>query len=212
MKKNSVILSFLLAFFMFTSCATVYQAPDLATRIQRHKKIAFLPFDAFIQYKKLPKNTTVEQLKEMEVEMGFVFQEQMYSRFLRQIKYYNIEIQDIANTNTLLKKNNIEYSQLNDYSKNELAQILGVDAVVSGKIVTSQPMSVGGAIAMNVLFGYSGATNEVNANVSLHDGFDSNLLFKYDHTYSGGLGSSAENLSKAIMKDIERKFPYRKQL
>jgi hypothetical protein len=206
--KYSKLLLFSAILFLF-SCATVYEAPGISSRISDDRKIAILPFDAVIQYKKLPKNTTVEQIKEMEQDMGVVFQEQMYTRFLKKAGNYSITFQDVGTTNALLQKNGIEFGELSQYTADELAEILDVDAVVSGKILTSKPMSTGGAIATGLLLGYSGATNKVDVNVSLYDGEDAMLLFKYDHTYSGGLGSSAEELSKAMMKHIEKKFPYR---
>jgi hypothetical protein len=81
--------------------------------------------------------------------------------------------------------------------------------LVSGKIQTSKPMSTGGAIAIAALTGFSTATNKVDINVSLHDGLDSKLLFKYDHSFKGGLGSNPESLSRALMKDLSKKFPYK---
>jgi hypothetical protein len=208
MNKTKIVLGLLTA-LLLTSCASIYRAPGLEAREAKHKEIAFLPFDAVIKYRKLPKNTTAEQMKEMEEDMGYIFQEQMYTRFLKKINKYNIEFQDISRTNALLKKNNISYSNFKEYTKDELAKLLGVDAVVSGKILTSKPMSTGAAIAVAVLAGVGTTTNKVDVNVSLHDGMDAKLLFNYDHTYSGGLGSNPESLSKALMKHIEKKFPYR---
>lgn len=205
---NKKFLSIVLIAFL-SSCATIYKAPELTERTQKHQRIAFVPFKTVIQYKKLPKNTTVEQIKEMEKDMGYIFQEQMYTRFLTKQKQFRIELLDVSQTNTRLKKNNISYTNLDSYTKAELAQILKVDAIVVGKILTSRPMTTGGAIALGLLTGYAGATNKVDANISLYDGIDDKLLFKYDHTFSGGIGSSPESLSKQMMKHIARKFPYK---
>jgi hypothetical protein len=207
--KSIKFLTVVLGIFLFSSCATIYQSPDLHSRTVNHQKIAFLPFDVTIQYRKLPKNTSLDQIKEMEEDMGYVFQEQMYTRFLQKINYYNVEFQDISQTNALLKKNDVVYSNYKEFTKTELAEILKVDAVISGKILTSKPMSTGGAIALGVLTGYSAATNKVDVNVTVHDASDSKLLFKYDHSYSGGVGSSPEQLAKALMRHIEKNFPYR---
>jgi hypothetical protein len=88
--------------------------------------------------------------------------------------------------------------------------MLGVDAMISGTIRRSQPMSTGAAIAVGVLFGVSGETNRVDVNVNLHDGATGKLLWKYDHHESGALGSSSEGLAKSLMKGISKKFPYKR--
>ena len=207
MKKIKIFT--ILVVVLFSNCATIYKTTDLSHRISKHKSIAFLPFDAIIRYKKMPKNTTIEQIKEMESDMGYVFQEQIYTRFLKKIKYYSIEFQDVSMTNALLKKNDITYSNFKEYTKEEIAKILKVDAVVSGKVISSKPMSETGALVLGLLTGIGTATNKVDVNLSLYDALDSKLLFKYDHTYSGGIGSSPERISKALMKAVERKFPYR---
>jgi hypothetical protein len=207
--KKFYYLQILVFVLLLSSCATVYKSPDLQARAPKHKEIAFIPFDAVIQFKKLPKGVTAEQVKQMEADMGLVFQEQMYTRFLKREKNYNVRIQDIAMTNAILRKNNVTVENIHQYTKEELAHMLDVYAVVSGKIQTSKPMSTGGAIAIAALTGFSTATNKVDINVSLHDGLDSKLLFKYDHSFKGGLGSNPESLSRALMKDLSKKFPYK---
>ena len=69
-------------------------------------------------------------------------------------------------------------------------------------------MSTGAAIVVGALFGVWGATNTADVTVSLHDGKDSKLLWKFNHVYSGSVGSSPEQLTNAMMKPIMRKFPY----
>lgn len=208
--RNFKKIVFLVFAVILSNCATIYKSTDLSTRTATHKKIAFMPFDAVIKFKRMPKNTTIEQVKEMESDMGYVFQEQVYTRFLKKIKYYDIEFQDVSMTNALLKRNKITYNNYKEYTKEEIAKILKVDAIVSGKILSTKPMSEAGALVLGLLTGIGTATNKVDVNLSLYDGIDSKLLFKYDHTYSGGIGSSSESISKALMRAVERKFPYRR--
>ena len=207
--KNFKIITTLIVLTILSSCATIYKSTDLSTRVSKHKNIAFLPFDAVIRYKKMPKNTSIEQLKEMESDMGYIFQEQIYTRFLKKIKYYDIEFQDVSMTNAILKRNGITYANFKEYTKEEIAKLLKVDAIVSGKILSTKPMSEAGALVLGLLTGVGTATNKVDVNLSLHDAIDSKLLFKYDHTHSGGIGSNPERISKALMRAVEKKFPYR---
>ncbi len=212
MKQIKFFFAFLVSVVILGSCANVYKSPELEARISKHKKIAFLPFDAVIRYTKMPENTSIEQIKEMEKDMGYVFQEQIYVQFLNKSTKFNIEFQDVARTNALLLKNNINYSNFKEFTKDEISKILNVDAIVSGKILTSQPMSTTEAIDTKLYTDNTNvATNKIDVNVSLYDGSDSKLLFKYDHSYSGGIGSSPEQLSKMMMRSIGKKFPYRKK-
>ena len=112
-------------------------------------------------------------------------------------------------TNTILKRNKIDLENLGEYSKDELARLLEVDEVISGNVITTKPMSTGAALAFGVLFNVWGTTNTADVTVSLHSGKDSKLLWKFNHVYSGSVGSSPEELTNAMMKPISRKFPYR---
>ncbi len=198
-------------FLLFVSgCATVYTAPDLQPVVQS-KSIAILPFDVKVQYNRLPKNVTLEQIHENEQELSFVLQSQMYSRFLQKNHQFPVNFQDVDMTNMMLKRNNIDIQKLSEFSKDELARLLEVDEIISGNVLTTKPMSTGAAVALGILFNVWGTTNQADVTVSLHSGNDSKLLWKFNHVYSGSVGSSPDQLTKAMMKPISRKFPYRKK-
>lgn len=103
----------------------------------------------------------------------------------------------------------VDYDNIDHYTKMELREMLNVDAMISGTIRRSRPMSTGAAIATAILFGVAGNTNRVDINVNLHDGASGKLLWKYDHSESGSLGSSSEGMAKSLMKGISKKFPYK---
>ena len=207
--KHLNVLFAAIILLLFTACATVYTASELQSQKNKHQVIAILPFDVTVQYNKLPKNVSEQQIEENEYELGFLLQNQMYNRFLRKSGQFTVDFQDIDKTNMMLKRNKIDLNNLNEFSKDELARLLGVDAVISGKVLTTKPMSTGAAIALGVVFNMWGTTNTADVTVSLHDGNDSKLLWKFNHVYSGSVGSSAEQLTNAMMQPISRKFPYR---
>ena len=193
-----------------TGCATVYTAPDLQP-VTDAKSIAILPFDVKVQYNKLPKNVTLEQVHENELELAYVMQSQIYSRFLKKNEQFPVAFQDVDMTNMMLKRNHIDIEKLPEFSKDELARLLEVDEVISGTVLTTKPMSTGAAVALGILFNVWGATNQADVTVNLHSGRDSRLLWKFNHVYSGSVGSSPDQLTKAMMKPIARKFPYKKR-
>ncbi len=173
--------------------------------------MAVLPFFVTVEVGKLPKNMDQATVDQMEKDESVTFQQQLYSMFLeRQAKgEYTVEFQDVDETNALLARANVNYDNLSDYTKAEIGNILGVDAMISGNIRRSRPMSTGAAITTAILFGVAGNTNRVDVNVNLHDTADGKLLWKLDHSESGSLGSSSEGLAKSLMKKVSKKFPYK---
>lgn len=194
---------------ILSSCASIYTSPEFSKVRREHQTVAILPFDVAIMVKKLPKGMTYEMLKEQEKDEAYVMQSTCYSVFLKRAHDYSIKFQDVDKTNALLAKHGIDYDNLRETSKDEIAKILGVDAVISGKVSRSQPMSVAGALAVGLLTGVAAPTNEVLVDFTIHNGTDSNLLWKYNHKVSGGLGSSSERLAESLMKSVSKKFPYK---
>lgn len=189
----------------------IYQAPDFDKVTRKHKLVAILPADVSIHLRpNQMKNLTSEQINEQEENTGYEIQEAMYGWFLhRSINYkYTVKFQDIGKTNSLLKEAGLEYAEIKTKDRHTLAQMLGVDAVIQDITVMDKPMSEGAAIALGAILGTWGATNKVKTTINIYDGFSSDLLWKYDFEASGSVGSSTDQLVKALMRNASRKFPY----
>ncbi len=203
---KTITTFFLMTFFV--SCGpTIYKATNFESSKATVKTIAILPFNVSIDSKRLPKGTTIETLKESQEKTGYDMQSTSYTWFLQRQKDYIISFQDIDKTNSLLKKANITFDNITLQDKGELCKLLQVDAIISGKAIMSKPMSEGAAVAVGLLVGAWGATNKATTSLTIHDTSGS-LLWKYDYEASGSVGSSAENLTKALMKNASKKFPY----
>jgi len=212
-KSVGLLAALLILLMLAAGCGPkIYVSPDFDTVKDSHHTVAILPFKVNYDAGKLPKNIDEATLSQMQKDESMAFQQELYSRLLeRQAKgEYTIEFQDVDQTRALLSKFAVDYDNIDHYTKPELKEMLGVDAMISGTIRRSQPMSTGAAIAVGILFGVSGETNRVDVNVNLHDGASGNLLWKYDHSESGSLGSSSEGLAKSLMKGISKRFPYRR--
>jgi hypothetical protein len=208
-----ILALFVIALFLFQGCGPkIYISPDFPQVKATHHTVALLPFFVTVEAGKLPEGMDAAAVAQMEKDESVTFQQQLYSMFLeRQAKgEYTVEFQDVDNTNALLAKANINYDNLSQFTKAEIGSILGVDAMISGNIRRSRPMSTGAAITTAILFGVSGNTNRVDVNVNLHDAVKGSLLWKLDHSESGSLGSSSEGLAKSLMKGISKKFPYKR--
>lgn len=178
---------------------------------ERHQTVAVLPFSVTIDPTKLPKDWTTEMVTEAQRSEGENMQRQLYFRFIEQQEKgkYTVKFQDIDKTQALLTKAGITQGNLASFTKTELKDVLGVDALISGSIYRSKPMSTGAAIVTTVLFGFGGSTNKVNVTLNIHDAASGDLVWTYEHKASGGIGSSSEDLSKSLMKSISKKFPYK---
>lgn len=71
-------------------------------------------------------------------------------------------------------------------------------------------MSEGAAIAVGILVGAWGATNKTDVSMTIHDKKDSKLLWKYDYLAQGSVGSSPEQLARALMRNVSKRFPYKR--
>ena len=213
MQIRSAVLG-LIALLAYGCAGTeTYTVVDFADKTAAHDTVAIVPFDVRVDMREVPEGLTQDDLDEQEQDEAYAFQRQIYNQFLQRYARgeYSVQFQDVDTTNVLLTRADIGYEDINtSYTKNELAEALGVDSIISGAITRNQPMGNVAAIATTALFGYgSGRTNEVNVSIALHDGADSALLWSYDHEVAGGLGSSPEGLAESLMRSVARQFPYR---
>ncbi|HEY2953702.1 MAG TPA: hypothetical protein VGK89_00460 [Candidatus Eisenbacteria bacterium] len=192
--------------------AQKYLNPQFAALTANHKTIAILPFKVTIDMKHMPKDMTIEMLRKSEEDESLEFQKQLYARFLQRAQdgEYTVGFQDVDQTNAMLAKAGIPLDSLAAHTRDEIAHALGADALVSGSIHQARPTSTGAAIAQTLLIGFSGSTQRVDINMSVHNGSDGALLWSYDHTDKGGLSNSVEAMTKSLLKKVAGNFPYRK--
>lgn len=213
MKKFNPILPIVALIILFTTgCGPqIYKAQNFGTALQKHKTVAILPAEVTMKLRPQErKKTSAEQLLEMEKTTAYDIQDKMQGWFLRRSGRFNytVTFQDVTKTNAKLKEAGINYQDLKSTDRSKLAQILGVDAVMQDRLNTEKPMSEGAAIAVGLLVGAWGNTNSVQTTINIHDGSSGDLLWKYDYTASGSVGSSTSKLVDALMKNATKKFPY----
>jgi hypothetical protein len=215
MKKLKIyfILPVILAFTLpMSSCGpSIYKAQNFGTALQKHKTVAIIPAEVTMKLRpNQAKKTSEAELRELEKNTGYEIQDKMQGWFLRRSNrfQYTVTFQDVHKTNAKLKEAGINYSDLRDMDRAKLAEILGVDAIMQDRLNTEKPMSDGAAVAVGLLVGYWGATNNVQTTINIHDGSSGDLLWKYDYSASGSVGSSTTKLVDALMKNATKKFPY----
>lgn len=192
----------------------LYENPEFDTIAKSHKIIAVVPFKTQVKLRpKQMKDMTNEQLHKLEKAEGESIQTAMYSWFLKRKKrgkLLSLEVQDPKVTTALLKRKEIDYDNITDFTPKELADFLEVDAVISGDFETNKPMSDGASVALGVLFGAFGSTNNAIMNMSVHNALDGVLLWNYNKKVRGSVGSSPEDLINILMRKASRRLAYTK--
>ncbi|TPG63573.1 hypothetical protein [Hymenobacter nivis] len=202
-------------FFLALLCSScgpsIYLAQDFRSYAPNHKTVAILPASVSIGMRpNQARNTSGEQMLRMQQQSALDFQYRIYSWLLRrqQQQHYTVTFQDVALTNSMLRQANLTDVDMRTLSPKDLANALGVDAVLTTSVRTSKPMSDGAAVALGVLVGAWGNTNQANITVDIHEGGAGALLWKYDFVAAGSVGSSPETIVNALMRNASRKFPY----
>jgi len=209
---------FLLAFVVSTSIlaqTNLYENPKFDAIAKNHQSIGIIPFKATVKLRpKQMAKMSPEQFKRLEISEGKSIQTAMYSWFLKRKKrgkLLSIEVQDPNKTMVLLGKEGITQENLSNYTPEEIAKILGVDALISGTYNTNKPMSEGASVALGVLIGFWGTTNSATVNMSVHNASDGVLLWNYNKKVRGSIGSSPEDLINVLMRKASRRLSYTKK-
>ena len=210
MKKIFIPLVSLLLFL--SACGPkIYKSNEFDDVSAKHKTVAILPADVTIMLRpNQSKRMSADDLEKNRESTAYAIQDKMYSWFLRRSdKFkYTVKFQDVSKTNSLLKEAGLSYKDIRLKSKESMAKLLGVDAVISNITNMDKPMSEGVAVAVGLLIGAWGSTNNVNTTINIHEGSKGDLMWKYDYVAQGSVGSSPENLVNGLMRNASRKFPY----
>ena len=214
MKKILLTLAILCCFTVLTKAQfegskQIFESPKLKETIKTHKIVAILPFEVKISYRKQPKNFSAEANKSQEESMARSIQASMYTFLLRKASDYTVNFQDVDKTNILLKKAGV-LSKLDETTKDEIAKILGVDAVIGGRFETEQTKTEAGAIASAVLFGgFGGKSGTGTMFLTINNGADGELLWRFFKTMDDNIMSSTDDMVERMMRKISRNFPYK---
>lgn len=222
---RTTLLSFLIAVLLF-ACGTnrhVFTAPQLQ-EFQGSKTVAVLPF--FVsQTGHRAKGVTDESIQKANDELGIVFQESLYSFLLKHTGRKKKEplavFQSTQQTNGLLRKTGWTIQEMYAKTPEELAQLLGVDAVVMTTLSSNKNISdglaTGLAIGQVVLATASQNTvlmpginaADLNMNCSLYDKENGRLLWKTFRQGSTSMPGNANNLAEFYSNWIAKRFPLR---
>jgi hypothetical protein len=213
--KIKILLATIAICFAFTGLQAqtkeIYTHPQFDSLAKDHSNLAILPFDVVLNLRPKEKEKLKEgELEKIQKKEGDAVQSAIQTYFLKrkEKESFKVNFQDVSKTNALLAKGGWNADTLQTKTKEEVCQFLGVDGVISGTLFTDKPMSEGASIALGVVFGFWGSTNSGKCTINVHDGENSELLWKYEKTLSRSLGSDINSVINAMMRKASRKFPY----
>lgn len=190
------------------SAKQIFESPKLKSEVAKHKIVAILPFSVSLTYRKQPKNFSAEANNEQEIKMATSIQASMYTFMLRRAKDYSVSFQDVEKTNILLRKAGM-LENMDQFTKDEIAKVLGVDAVLGGRFEQEQTKSDGVALASAVLLGGFGSkTGSASTFLTLNNSPDGELLWRFFKTMDDGIDTSTDDLVERMMRKVSRNFPY----
>ena len=203
MKLIKQLTPIVLVAILFSSCAKIFYSPDAYSLAHNQKIIAIVPPKVSIAGKRNIDGTSlIEQQKTESVN----FQREMYSWMLKRKMQgtISVDIQDVETTIALLTKAGVNEGKI--LTPDEMCQRLGVDGILTSNYSLSKPMSEGVAIAVGLLVGATGATNEAAVSLSIHDSGTKKMIWNFDHKLSSSLGTPAR-LIDDLMRQASRKMP-----
>lgn len=211
MKKLLFTTIFMLIGVMVFAQTRLYVNPKFPEIAKHQKIIAIIPFTTTIQLRpKQMRNTTPEQLKNMELNEGKGVQTALYSWFLKRAQRGKliVQVQDPNVTDVKLKRAGVKIEDYSEHTPAEIAKILGVDAIVMGTLKTTKPMSAGVSAALGVLVGVWGVTNRATMNLFIYNAADGAVLLNYNKGIRGSLGSSTQDMINILMRKSSRRIAY----
>jgi len=189
----------------------IITATNLAEKLAIHKTIAILPFKVSILYKKTPKNFDPQTNKDEEIKLSFDLQTSMCTYLSKSNEEYVVQIQNEDTTDILLNEHNM-MGNAENYTPQEIAKILGVDAVIYCTYTYTKVGSTMGAIGAELLVGLHHAkvaTGELT--MDIYNGSDGELLWAFNKTMNQEALTSPEIIVKRMISKVERNFPYLKK-
>lgn len=209
MKKIIVLLLILLSCKGYSQ-KKIYENARFDELSKNHKLLAIVPFIAKLE---LEQKVSKEERMKLSEREGYAVQDAFETYFSRRKKKkkFNVEFQNIKNTNALLAQNNITYKNIDVYTVKQLSEILGVDGIISGNLDLNILLSKGVPTEFEFIDFFSGNADYGRIGVKISDGNTGKLLWKYEKEITKKTGKNTTELIDRMMKLATKKFPYDKE-
>ncbi len=205
--KKIVFVVILLITGIMSAQKNIYENIRFDQLTSNHKVLAIIPFIAHLE---LEETVDSEDLKILAEKEGYAVQNALETYFSKRKKRkkFNVDFQNINNTNAVLAQNDIDYTNIDTYTTKELCEVLDVDGIISGNLNLNILLSEGVPTDFSILDYFSGNANYGRIGVKISDGETGKLLWKYENAISKKTGKNTTELIDKMMKTASRKFPY----
>ncbi len=223
------LLYFVGLVLILSSCGnTRYLTSSYDRLAPDHSVIAVLPYDN-IYTGKVPEDLNQEEFEQMIAADAEYFQASLYSQLLHESGLRNgdiyIDVQDTRKTNKTLKEEGIYIHELHEVNSEDLASILGVDAVVRITLRKNFLLSdeesffvdVAGQVYRDVIKGPLGwktwgtsRTSDIDIHATIMDGTEGIAVWSLHKQASTNWDLSTDQVIESINHHISHKFPYRR--
>lgn len=209
MKKILPLLAILIVSFS-NAQKNIYENRRFDELSANHEVLAIIPFFADLDLKR---NVDRNELRELAQKEGYAVQNALETYFSKRKKRkkFNVEFQNIEDTNAILAQNGITYENLDIHTVKDLCKILKVDGIISGNLNLNILLSKGVPTNFSLLDYFSGDANYGRIGVKVSDGDSGKLLWKYEKAITKKTGKNTTELIDRMMKLASRKFPYDKE-
>ena len=210
MLKKLIFFSSILSFFWSNAQKDIFESSRFDELSKEHQVLAIVPF---ITQLDLEQRISKDELKELAQKEGYAVQDALETYFSRRKrrKKFNVDFQNVEETNALLTKNGITYDNIDIYTVKELSNILGVDGIINGSLDLNVLLSKGVSTDFNLLDYFRGKTNYGRIGIKISDGSTGKLLWKYEKIITKKTGKNTDELIDKMMKAASRRFPYDKE-
>jgi hypothetical protein len=199
------------------------QTAEAAATLASHRTVAILPMQVAKPKLSDMRADTLGTARQPEArQIAYQMQALVYAQLLAQqpAKGYSVQLQSVAETNTRLQAAGLTYEKLLAQSASlpQLAQILGVDAVLTGEVLLFQFLPRGMGLAARILLNEPVLANDPSGNLPssktgatllLYDCHSSQLAWTFDFTHTGNNALKPERLAPKLVKAALPTFPYR---
>lgn len=195
----------------FTSAQkNIYESSRFDELTESHEVLAILPFLTQLELEQKVSSTEVRKLAKKE---GYAVQDALETYFSKRKKRkkFNVEFQNIEDTNAILAQNNITYENIDVYTTKELSKILKVDGIISGNLDLNILLSKGVDTEFSLLDYFGGNSNYGRIGLKISDSNTGKLLWKYEKEITKKTGKNTSELIDRMMKLAAKKFPYDKE-
>ncbi|WP_350287446.1 hypothetical protein [uncultured Croceitalea sp.] len=208
--KRVFIISVFFFAWMATAQKNIYESSRFDELSEDHQVLAIVPFLTKLE---LEQKKSKEDEKTLAEREGYAVQDALETYFSkrRKRKKFNVEFQNIENTNAILAQNDITYENIDIYTVKQLSEILGVDGIISGSLDLNILLSKGVPTDFSILDYFGGDSNYGRIGLKISDGETGKLLWKYEKAITKKTGKNTAELIDRMMKLAAKKFPYDKE-